>query len=181
MPPKALPIEPEFLRCRSQEMLIQIAVVTANGGLLPPRWMCLDLKDEALWIALAEQLQVSRQISHRHITTGIVVLGFVQVATVIPLAHQDGVAAEVQVLLLEAEYLRHSERAEETHGARYANVVWLGCQQLPGLFIGEFPLFPRRTFAADMHALDGVFVFPHAPLNCLGEDAGQSITDVRGR
>src|ERR1039457_2770361 len=135
MPPKALPIEPKFLCRGSQEMLIQVAVVTADGGLLPPRWMGLDLKNEALWVTLAEQLQVGRQISHRHITTRIVVLGFVQVATVIPLAHKDGVAAEVQVLLLEAEYLRDSERAEETHGARHANVVWLGCQQLPGLFI----------------------------------------------
>src|ERR1035437_2350630 len=106
MPPKALPIEPKFLCRGSQEMLIQVAVVTANGGLLPPRRMGLDLKNEALWVTLAEQLQVGRQISHRHITTRIVVLGFVEVAPVITLPYEDSVAAEVQVLLLRSEERR---------------------------------------------------------------------------
>src|ERR1035438_2903025 len=76
MPPKAVPIEPEFLRCRSQEMLIQVAVVTANGGLLPPRWMGLDLKNEALWVTLAEQLQVGRQISQRNLEIHYTALNF---------------------------------------------------------------------------------------------------------
>src|ERR1019366_10702541 len=52
MPPKALPIEPKFLCRGSQEMLIQVSVVTADGGLLAPRWMGLDLKNKTLWAPL---------------------------------------------------------------------------------------------------------------------------------
>jgi hypothetical protein len=61
--PEALPAKPELLCRKSEEMLVQVTVITANGGFLSPRWMCLNLKNETLGIALAEQLQVGRQRS----------------------------------------------------------------------------------------------------------------------
>jgi len=86
-------------------MLVQVAVITADRHLPAPFWRSLDLEYEPLRIALAQPLQIVREVPHRSFPTGAIRLRCIQVAAVKALADIDDAAHEIQMLLLQAEDL----------------------------------------------------------------------------
>src|SRR6516225_2621632 len=120
MKPESLPVEPKAYRRRSQEVLVKVAVI-ARGSLLPPPFgQCLNLENVTLGVALHQPAKVIHEVAHRHVPVRGLALHRIEISPAVALPHQDQPPIQVNMFLLQAEHLAHSQRAEEADAAANA-------------------------------------------------------------
>lgn len=79
--------------------------------------------------------EIARQVAHRYVALGPLRLDRVHVAAVEPLAHMDDLAAEIDVLPLQADNFGYPQGAKQRHLADEAHVAEQGFQESTG-FVG---------------------------------------------
>ncbi|HTR39973.1 MAG TPA: hypothetical protein VMH80_29080 [Bryobacteraceae bacterium] len=122
--PEPLTVDVERDRRGPQEVLIEVAIVAADAGCLPPPFVRLDVEHEVVLAPGSGEhgAQVVGEGTQRHVAVSLLALHDVEVAPVPALPNEDLSPGEVDVLPLESENLADPERAIERGLADQAHV-----------------------------------------------------------